>query len=61
MNENIRSTIQEIAHLSNIPLAGVHVILHKYLKVRKVNAEWIPRLLSGYQKQGLGDTCKATS
>ena len=37
--------------MTNLSLATVHGILKKHLKVRKVNARWIPHLLTDEQKK----------
>ena len=37
--------------MTNLLLARVHAILKKHLKVRKINARWIPNLLTDEQKK----------
>ena len=37
--------------MTNLSLARVHGILKKHLKVRKINARWIPHLLTDEQKK----------
>ena len=37
--------------MTNLSLAGVHAILKKHLKVRKITARWIPHLLKDEQKK----------
>ena len=37
--------------MTNLLLARVHAILKKHLKVRKINARWIPHLLTDEQKK----------
>ena len=37
--------------MTDLSLARVHAILKKHLKVRKINARWIPHLLSDEQKK----------
>ena len=37
--------------MTNFSLARVHGILKKQLKVRKINARWIPYLLTDEQKK----------
>ena len=41
-----RHTVRNLAHMTNLSLARVHVILKKHLKVKKINARWVPHLLS---------------
>ena len=37
--------------MTNLSLARVHAILKKHLKVRNINARWIPYLLRDEQKK----------
>ena len=37
--------------MTNLSLARVHGIFKKHLKVRKINARWIPHLLTDEQKK----------
>ena len=44
-------TVRQLARMTNLSLARVHAILKKHLKVRKINARWIPHLLTDEQKK----------
>ena len=46
-----RFTVRQLARRTNLSLARVHEILKKHLKVRKINARWIPHLLTDEQKK----------
>ena len=46
-----RFTIRQLARMTNLSLARVHGILKKHLNVRKINARWIPHLLTDEQKK----------
>lgn len=42
--------VRQLDRMSNLSLAHVHCSLKKNLKIRKINARWIPHLLSDEQK-----------
>ena len=46
-----RFTVRDIARKVGISLSTVHLILKKYLKVRKISARWVPHLLTDEQKK----------
>ena len=46
-----RFTVCDIARKVGISLSTVHLILKKYLKVRKISARWMPHLLTDEQKR----------
>ena len=46
-----RFTVRDIARKVGISLSTVHLILKKHLKVRKISAGWVPRLLTDEQKR----------
>ena len=46
-----RFTVRDIARTVGILLSTVHLILKKHLKVRKISARWVPRLLTDEQKR----------
>ncbi len=50
INTDARYTVRQLARLTSLSLAIVHEILKKHLKVRKINARWIPHLLTDAQK-----------
>ena len=41
-----RFIIRQLIRMTNLTLARVHAILKKHLKVKKINARWIPHLLT---------------
>ena len=49
-----RFTVRDIARKVGISLSTVHLILKKHLKVRKISARWVPRLLTDEQKEATG-------
>ena len=49
--EDARFTVHDIAGKVGISLSTVHLILKKYLKVRKISAKWVPHLLTDEQKR----------
>ena len=49
--KDVRFTIRQLAGMTNSSLARVHGILKKHLKLRKINARWIPYLLTDEQKR----------
>ena len=46
-----RFTVRDIARKVDTSLSTVHLILKKHLKVRKISARWVPRLLTDEQKR----------
>ena len=46
-----RFTVHDIARKVCISVSTVHLILKKYLKVRKISARWMPHLLTDVQKR----------
>jgi histone-lysine N-methyltransferase SETMAR len=51
-------TYQHIGYAVDIGMAAVRVILRDHLKVRKVNARWVPHSLTDEQKQERVNWCK---
>ena len=51
IEEDPRYTVQEIEELSGIHLSSVLKILRERLRLRKINAHWVPHLLTDKQKQ----------
>lgn len=51
LNKDARYTVRDLARLTNLSLARVHGILKKHLQLRKINARWIPHLLTDEQKR----------
>ena len=46
-----RFTVCDIARKVGISLSTVHLILKKYMKVRKIFAKWVPHLLTDEQNR----------
>ena len=46
-----KTDVRQLARMTNLSLARVHGILKKHLNVRKINARWIPHLLTDEQKK----------
>ena len=42
LKTDTRLTVSQLARMTNLSLARDHAILKKHLKVRKINARWIP-------------------
>ena len=53
LKTDARFTVRQLARMTNLSLARVHGILKKHLKFRKINARWIPHLLTDKQKRTL--------
>ena len=51
LKTDTRFTIRQLVQMTNMLLARVHGILKKHLKVRKINARWIPHLLTDELKK----------
>ena len=51
IEEDVRSTVCDIARKVGISLSTVHLILKKHLKVRTISARWVPHLLTDEQKR----------
>lgn len=45
-SKDVKYTMRILARITNLLLARVRGILKKNLKLRKINARWIPHLLS---------------
>ena len=58
LKTDARFTVRQLARMTNLSLARVHAILKKHLKVRKINAGWIPYLLPDEQKKTRGTMAK---
>lgn len=51
-SKDVKYTMRILARITNLLLARVHGILKKKnLKLRRINARWIPHLLSDEQKK----------
>jgi histone-lysine N-methyltransferase SETMAR len=44
-------TVRDLAQLTNLSLARVHSNLKKHFQLQKINARWIPHLLTDDQKR----------
>ena len=53
-----RFTVRDIARKVGISLSTLHLILKKYLKVKKISARWVPHLLTDEQKRQLVKVAK---
>lgn len=51
LKKDARYTVRQLARMTNLPLAHVHCILKKHLGLSKINARWIPHLLTNDQKR----------
>ena len=51
LKTDARFTVRQLARMKNLSLARVDGILKKHLKIRKINARWIPHLLTDEQKK----------
>ena len=49
LQKDSRFTARQLAQLTNLSLVQAHAILKKYLQLRKINAGWIPHLLTDEQ------------
>ena len=50
LKTDARLTVRQLSRMTGLSLSRVHLILKKHLKVKKINAQWIPHLLSVDQK-----------
>ena len=50
LNKDARYTVRDLTRLANFSVARVLGILRRHLKLRKINARWIPHLLTDEQK-----------
>lgn len=51
LKTDARLTVRQLSRMTGLSLSRVHLILKKHLKVKKINARWIPHLLSEDQKK----------
>ena len=51
LKKDSRYTLKDLARFTNMSLSQVHNILKKHLKLKKINARWIPHLLTDEQKR----------
>lgn len=51
-------TIRQLADMLDISVGSAHTLLHDNLKMSRVCARWIPRLLTPIQKQNRVDICQ---
>ena len=51
LKTDARFTVRQLARTKNLSLARVLANLKKHLKVRKINAKWIPHFLTDGQKK----------
>ncbi|XP_026329038.1 uncharacterized protein LOC113237013 [Hyposmocoma kahamanoa] len=58
VREDPRITYTNIEKILGISSGSVNTILHQHLGVRKLCCRWIPRLLSGTEKQARVDWCR---
>lgn len=56
--EDTRIRIKVLAEITKLPVGTIHAILHDYLKLTKVSARWVPRMLTALPKQVRVDSCK---
>ncbi len=54
-----RITLARICYLVNISMGSAHAIMRKDLKLKRIAAKFVPRLLTAAQKQIRVDTCQA--
>ena len=57
--EDRRLTVRQIAANTGISLGSVDTILHDDLKMRKVSARWVPRMLTDENKASRVAVCQA--
>ena len=57
--EDRRLTVKQIAANAGISVGSVDTILHDDLKMRKVSARWIPRMLMDENKASRVAMCQA--
>ena len=51
LKTDARLTVRQLSRMTGLSLSRVHLILKKHLKVKKINARWIPHLLTEDQKK----------
>ena len=51
VEKDARSTVRQLAQMSNLGLTSVHFILKRILKVTKISPRLIPHLLTDEQKR----------
>lgn len=54
-----RLKVKELSAMSNLPETTVRRILHKHLKMKKICARWVPKLLSAVQRQQRVDCARS--
>lgn len=59
IEENRRNKIRDISITCNLAYGTVYNIIHCILKMRKLCARWVPRLLTEYDKVRRRDACRA--
>ena len=57
--EDRRLTVKQIAANAGISVGSVYTILHDDLKMRKVSARWVPRMLTDENKASRVAMCQA--
>jgi len=57
--EDRRLTVKQIAASAGISVGSVDIILHDNLKMRKVSARWVPRMLTDENKASRVAMCQA--
>ena len=59
LEKDARYTVRQLARMTSLTLARVHWILKKHLELRKMNARWIPHLLTDDQKRSRVEKAKS--
>ena len=59
LEKDARYTVRQLAKMTGLSLARIHCILKKHLKLGKINARWIPHLLTDDQKRSRVDKAKS--
>ena len=57
--EERRLTVKQIAAIAGISVGSVDTILHEDLKMRKISARWVPRMLTDENKASRVAMCQA--
>lgn len=58
LKKDTRDTVRQLARTTNLPVARVHWILNQHLGFSKINARWIPPLLTDDQKRSRVEKAK---
>lgn len=58
VSQDVRRTVREIALRCRISIGSTHTILCQDLKLRKLTARFVPKLLTDEQKQRRLDVCR---